>query len=178
MKIFTALVVVGIVAQAVHAAELSDLTVEPEDRCAPYSASKYTYSKYLDRDYVENFGYVVDSKGRLDRGFPSPYYHGITFRFLQDMDIEHVVPRSEAHDSGLCDFPGRWREFAGDMANITVAAEHPNRTLKRDKDPADWMPEIRRCEYAAQWINVKAKWNLTIDQREHDALVAVIADCE
>ena len=178
--LFTGLVIVGIVAEA-SAAELADLKVEPENRCAPYSAKAYKYSALRDRDYVEQFGYVVRRhdplKGMLDRGFPSPYYHGISFRFLQDMDIEHIVARSEAHDSGLCAYPERWSEFANDMDNLTVAAEHPNRTLKRDKDPADWMPEIRRCEYAQQWIDVKAKYGLSVDEAERAALDEVLSGC-
>ena len=180
--LFTVLVFVGIVAQAAFAAELADLKVAPENRCAVYSAKAYKYSALRDRDYVEQFGYVVRRhdplKGMLDRGFPSPYYHGISFRFLQDMDIEHVVARSEAHDSGLCAYPERWSEFGNDMDNLTVAAEHPNRTLKKAKDPAEWMPEIRRCQYARQWIDVKAKYGLTIDTAERDALAAVLQDCD
>ena len=164
-------------ASCLNAAELADLTVGPENRCAPYSASKYSYNSKLDKKFVEGFGYVVDRTGKLDRGFPSPYYHGISFRFLQDMDIEHLVSRSEAHDSGLCEYPDRWKEFAGDMDNITVSAEHPNRTLKRDRGPSEWLPEIRRCEYVRQWIDVKAKYNLTVDEKERDALATVIADC-
>ena len=159
-------------------ASFTELKVEPENRCAPYSAKQYTYNSKLDKKFVEGFGYVVDKDGKLDRGFPSPYYHGVSFRFLQDMDIEHVVARSEAHDSGLCAYPDMWREFAGDMDNITVAAEHPNRTLKRDKDPADWLPEIRVCEYVQQWIDVKVKYNLTVDQEEYYALTSVIANCD
>ena len=158
-------------------ASLSDLKVEPEHRCAPYSAKNYSYNSKLDKKFVEGFGYVVDKDGKLDRGFPSSYYHGISFRFLQDMDIEHVVARSEGHDSGLCAYPDRWKEFAGDMENITVAAEHPNRTLKKDRDPSSWLPEIRQCEYARQWIDVKAKYGLTIDQAEHDALANVLEGC-
>ncbi len=29
-------------------------------------------------------------------------YTGETYRFAEDVDIEHIVARSEAHDSGLC----------------------------------------------------------------------------
>ena len=174
--VFTGLVIVGIVAEA-NAAELADLKVEPENRCAPYSARQYTYNSKLDKQFVEGFGYVVNKDGKLDRGFPSPYYHGISFRFLQDMDIEHVVARSEGHDSGLCAYPDMWKQFAGDLENITVAAEHPNRTLKRDKDPAEWLPEIRQCEYVQQWIDVKFKYNLTVDPAERAALDEVLSGC-
>ena len=159
------------------AASLDELTVAPEERCAPYSAKQYRYSSTLDRKHVEALGYSVDSKGKISNAFPSPYTPGISFRFAQDMDIEHIVARSEAHDSGLCSRPGLWSAFASDPLNLTVAGEHVNRTLKRDKDAADWMPDINQCWYAQTIVDVKAKYGLTVDEAERDALAAVLDGC-
>ena len=146
------------------------LKVAPENRCSPYEAKKYVYSSVLDKRYVEARGRVVDSKGKLDKGIKSPYVKGIKIRYLQDMDIEHIVPRSEAHDSGLCARPDEWRTFAGDMDNITIASEHVNRTLKSDHEPQEWLPEKNVQWYLQTWYNVKVKYGLTIDTVERDAL--------
>ena len=181
---FSVLVFVGLIAQA-NAGErypytvpdMGKLTVAPENRCSDYDAKKYRYSATLDRKWLEARGYSIDPAGLIDRTVPSPYTPGIRFRFVQDMDIEHLVARSEAHDSGLCSRPDEWSPFASDMDNITIAGEHVNRTLKRDKDPADWLPMRNACWYASQWVVVKLKYNLTVDQREHDALSTVLADC-
>ena len=169
---------VAVNAEIAWGADLSDLRVEPEHRCAPYSARAHSYPSDLDRRHVEALGYDVDSKGKISNSVPSPYTPGIAFRYLQDMDIEHIVARSEAHDSGLCADKTRWREFAGDPLNITIAAEHVNRTLKRDRDPADWLPDINRCWFAQRVVDVKAKYQLSVDQREHDALAAVLEGCD
>ena len=71
-------------------------------------------------------------------GVYSPYTCE-TFGELTETDIEHIVARSEAHDSGLCSAsPERKREFARDILNLTLSAPHLNRSLKGAKDAADW----------------------------------------
>ena len=71
-------------------------------------------------------------------GVYSPYTCE-TFGELTETDIEHIVARSEAHDSGLCSaLPERKREFARDIRNLTLSAPHLNRNLKGAKDAADW----------------------------------------
>ena len=149
------------------------LVFEPEHRCSPYDARRYSYPSDMDRKHVEADGYQVDADGKLDRAYPSPYVHGIRFRYLQDIDIEHVLPRSDAHDSGLCAHPERWREFASDPDNVTVASEHVNRTLKSDREPHEWLPEKRVRWYVRTWVRVKRKHGLSIDAAERDALEAV-----
>ena len=158
-------------------AGLDALVVQPEQRCAPYDAKAYRYSPHLDRQHVQRDGYVVRSDGRINWAYPSPYTPGISFRYLQDMDIEHIVARSEAHDSGLCSRPDEWSAFASDPLNITVAGEHVNRTLKRDKDANDWLPDIGRCWFAQTVIAVKAKYGLSVDSAEREALAEVLHQC-
>ena len=167
---------VSFIMGSASAEEYCGLEVAPEDRCSDYEAKKYVYSSVLDKRYVEALGYTVDSKGKLDRGIKSPYVKGIKIRYLQDMDIEHIVPRSEAHDSGLCSRPDEWRTFASDMDNITIASEHVNRTLKSDHEPQEWMPDKRQKWYLTTWLDVKKKYGLTIDTVERDAIKAHLAD--
>lgn len=155
------------------------LRVEPENRCSPYDARRYRYPADLDRKHVEKRGYRVDADGKLDIPFPSPYVGGIQFRYLQDMDIEHVVPRSEAHDSGMCDrYPTEWSAFASAAVNIVVASEHVNRTLKRDKEPHEWLPDINAARYAWTWVYVKRRYDLSVDPVERDFLERAMGDCE
>ena len=74
-------------------------------------------------------------------GVYSPYTCE-TFGELTETDIEHIVARSEAHDSGLCSaLPERKREFARAIRNLTLSAPHLNRNLKGAKDAADWRPD-------------------------------------
>ena len=100
------------------------------------------------------------------------------FKEFSETDIEHIVARSEAHDSGLCAAsPECKRQFAGDVRNLTLSAPHLNRNLKVAKDAADWRPNENRCWFAWRVIDVRRTYNLTIDRREADALDAILAAC-
>ena len=176
MRKIIAVAILALAATGAFAETWCEIEVKPEHRCAPYDAKQYRYSASADRKIVEALGYSVDRAGMIDRPFPSPYVAGIAFRYLQDMDIEHIVARSEAHDSGLCASPDRWSEFASDPLNLTVASEHVNRTLKRDRDAAEWLPPLDPEWYVNRIVAVKQKYGLSIDAAERDALDLVQPD--
>ena len=64
--------------------------VAPEERCAPYDASEYLYPQSVEPRIAASLG-----------GVYSPYTCE-TFSAIHETAIEHIVARSEAHDSGLC----------------------------------------------------------------------------
>ena len=103
--------------------EWRGLVVAPEERCAPYNADEYSYPQSVEPQIADRLG-----------GVYSPYTCE-TFGELTETDIEHIVARSEAHDSGLCSAsPERKREFSRDIRNLTLSAPHLNRNLKGAKD--------------------------------------------
>ena len=76
------------------------LTIAPEDRCSPYDSDDYSYPQSVEDDIVRSLG-----------GIYSPYTCESVDSDTQT-DIEHIVARSEAHDSGLCRADaGTRREF-------------------------------------------------------------------
>ena len=139
------------------------IPVAEEDRCSPYKPGK---------DY--NYSPTVEERIADRDGMRSPYDLQ-EFSNLRQSDIEHVVARSEAHDSGLCTQPiATRRAFANDLANLVLASPGLNRHQKRDKDAAEWLPERNRCWYAGVNINIRRKYGLTIDRAEADALEALL----
>ena len=79
-------------------------------------------------------------------------YTGETFDWAEDVDIEHIVARSEAHDSGLCAADSFTRlAFASEPLNLTFASPELNRDQKGGKDVAEWLPDLNRCWY----VNVR-----------------------
>lgn len=66
------------------------IVIQPEHRCSPYNSDDYGYSQGVEQVIVNNMG------GRIY----SPYT-GQYFANTGETDIEHIVARSEAHDSGL-----------------------------------------------------------------------------
>lgn len=143
------------------------LRVAPEDRCADYDPDDYPYPQSVELKIVAGMSHVY-----------SPYT-GEYFAHPGETDIEHIVARSEAHDSGLCAAsPAKKRAFASDLDNLTLASPTLNRHRKRDKDAAEWMPAMNRCWFANQVILVRQEYDLTIDPREAHALHQVLTTCQ
>ncbi len=144
------------------------LVVAPECRCSDYASDDYRYPQSVEHEIVEAMG------GRIY----GPYT-GTCFTSTQETDIEHIVARSEAHDSGLCSADADTkRNFAHDLLNLTLASPSVNRHQKSGKDASDWLPGLNQCWFAERIVQVRAKYGLTIDQREADALESVLSACE
>ena len=142
------------------------LAVTEENRCSSYSSSQYSYSQSLEDDIVDAYG-----------GVYSPYT-GEWFDSDRKTDIEHIVARSEAHDSGLCSASAdRKREFASDLLNLTLADPSTNRDIKSARDAAEWLPELNRCWFANRVVRVKQKYGLTVDVDERNALRDILSNC-
>ena len=142
------------------------LEVAAEYRCSPYDAEDYRYPQSVEDRITVQLGGVYGP------------YTGRWFTSDTETDIEHMVARSEAHDSGLCAADDITRRaFARDLLNLTLAAPGVNRYQKSDRDAADWLPQRNRCWFAARVVEVRRKYGLTIDRREADALDAVFAGC-
>ena len=166
LAVFLALGFAGQLSFSKSTEEWRGLVVAPEERCAPYDANEYSYPQSVEPLIADRLG-----------GIYSPYTCE-TFGELTKTDIEHIVARSEAHDSGLCAAsPERKRQFAGDVRNLTLSAQDLNRNVKRAQDAADWTPDENRCWFAWRVIDVRRAYGLTIDRREADALDAILAAC-
>ena len=99
------------------------------------------------------------------------------------IDIDHMVPLKEAHQSGAYKWTKKKRsDYANDLDNPghLIAVDSSANRSKSDKDPAKWMPPNTgfHCAYVMDWLGVKRKWNLTMDQAEADKVKEVLAGCE
>jgi hypothetical protein len=98
-----------------------------------------------------------------------------------DLDVDHLVPLSEAWASGAFGWsPARRASFSNDLrpyALIAVTASS-NRS-KSDGDPAEWMPEVDRfgCQYLARWVAVKYRWSLSVDGLERKFMLIKLRRC-
>ena len=143
------------------------ITIAPENRCSPYDSDEYRYSPSVEPR-------IVTAQG----GIYGPYT-GTWFESIKETDIEHIVARSEAHDSGLCAAgPATWSEFASDLLNLTLASPSVNRHQKSDNDAAEWLPELNQCWYVHRTVQVRREYGLTIDRAEAQAIDRVLAGCQ
>ena len=97
-------------------------------------------------------------------------------------DIDHMVPLSEAWDSGAWNWNADQRKhFANDLDQpfFLIAVTASSNRSKSDRDPAEWMPPNAgyHCEYVRIWIEIKRAWDLSVDQAEHDYLAQKLASC-
>ena len=142
------------------------LVVAPEHRCSPYNSKEYSYPQSVEPKIIDSIGKIYGP------------YTGACFENRRQTDIEHIVARSEAHDSGMCAADSAMRKrFASDLLNLTLASPKVNRRQKVDKDAADWLPELNKCWFAARVVAVKRKYNLTVDRREAAALEQILVNC-
>lgn len=95
--------------------------------------------------------------------------------------VVQLVSLKQAWDSGAWAWTQQRRDaFANDMTDrrslsvMTLAL----RTVRGDRDPASWLPPEpdQVCRYLAEWISIKARWDLTVDTAEAAAIHAVLTD--
>ena len=98
-------------------------------------------------------------------------YDGATWDDPSDVDIDHVVALKEAWDSGAWSWnAAQRRAFANDVTDrrtLRAVTDEVNQS-KADKDPSNWMPPLlsARCTYLADWVAIKARWQLSMDESE------------
>ncbi|MXY77987.1 MAG: DUF1524 domain-containing protein [Acidimicrobiia bacterium] len=167
---------------------LAELRVAPEQRSG-YDRELFSHWSDLDGDGCDTRREVLIRDSRVpstldpDRtcwvvsGLWYSHYDGEWVEGPSSLDIDHLVPLAEAWDSGAHGWePGRREEFANDEGALLPVTARSNRA-KGASDPAGWMPsnEDFTCPYAAAWIAVKARWNLTMDHEESDFLQRLLA---
>jgi len=109
-------------------------------------------------------------------------YTGETFTDPRKLDIDHRIPLEEAHGSGGHDWPRERRAaFANDLTDplTLVAVSAAANRAKGAKGPEEWLPPRQEhiCTYIADWIAVKARWQLSMDERERVTVGNILVDC-
>ena len=102
-------------------------------------------------------------------------FDGVSTTDPSTFDIDHFVPLKEAWDSGAHAWDSNQRQrFANDLdypGSLIAVSAGSNRS-KGAGDPAEWLPPngAYRCEYVRTWVEVKLRWNLSVDSREVSAI--------
>ena len=124
---------------------------------------------------------VTDSACAATSGSWKSPYDGATWTLASDIDIDHVVPLSEAWKSGAASWTtSRRQAFANDLSGPQLIAVTDNvNQAKGDKDPAAWKPPLTSyyCTYAKMWVRTKKNWGLTLQSSEKTALTGMLNTC-
>ena len=127
--------------------------------------------------------YESERKCRVETGRWYGAFTGIYVEAPGDLDIDHLVPLKNAHDSGGWAWSSaRKPEYANHLGNpdhLIAVTKGANRS-KGAKGPEEWRPpdEGYWCQYATDWTEVKMEWGLTMTQRETVAIIEMLDTCE
>ena len=124
----------------------------------------------------------IGSKCSISGGRWFSIYDNVETTDSSKFDIDHMVPLSEAWDSGAWNWNADQRKhFANDLDQpfFLIAVTASSNRSKSDRDPAEWMPPNAsyHCTYVRIWIEIKRAWDLSVDQAEHDYLARKLASC-
>jgi hypothetical protein len=94
------------------------------------------------------------------------------------LDVDHMVPLAEAWDSGAYAWDDKKRElYANDQtdARHLIAVTGSSNRSKSDRDPAEWIPtnEKYKCQYIMNWVSIKVRWSLSVDEKELLAIKSI-----
>ena len=108
-------------------------------------------------------------------------FSGQKFTDPKKLDVDHVVPLREAHQSGAWKWTSekkrQYSNYLRSKNHLIAVHLSANRSMGY-KDPAEWLPPNREFveNYARIWIAIKNEWGLTVDRTEMDALKRILGD--
>lgn len=121
---------------------------------------------------------VPASRGRcrVVEGLWRDPYTGREFTDAADVDVDHVVPLAEAYESGGHAWnEDRRRAYANELGHqdhLIIVYDRENQSVKGKGDPAEYLPQNQGfvCDYLEAWVRVKARWDLSADPLEVEAI--------
>jgi 5-methylcytosine-specific restriction endonuclease McrA len=171
------------------ATQLASLTVKTEGSSDGYSRDKFphwiiqsgtcdTREQVLKRD---GSGVTVESSCQPTAGRWYSVYDSTWVNDSSDVDIDHIVPLSEAWKSGASAWTqAKRQEFANNLTiSQLIAVTASSNRSKGDKDPSEWKPPNTsvHCIYAREWIWVKYTYKLSLQSAEKTALTQMLGTC-
>lgn len=170
--------------------QLASLTVAPENDASDYNRKemfgdfdKGTVAAVEQRDITYNASFNDDGRAEDGSAFVDPYTGKVVTIVKgssHDADVDHLVPLKEVYRSeknGMRLTVYQRHQIANDLDNLQLVGSKENRS-KSDKDPATYIPsyEPSQCQYVMSYVKVKYKYkeNLTVDQKERDALMRTL----
>ncbi len=124
-----------------------------------------------------------NNKCTVDTGYWEDAFSGKILTEASDLDVDHMVPLKNAHDSGGWSWNStKKKEYANDLLdpNHLIAVSAGVNRSKGAKTPDQWKPPLQSywCAYATNWISIKNKWNLGVTHSEWSALEIMLAYCD
>jgi len=191
---------VGLVAAATPASAatalptdlLRQLVVEPESNSPAYDRDRFEEGIDANGDGCNTRREVLKQESTVPvrqgsscslTGSWVSYYDGATTTSIADLEVDHAVALAQAWRSGARSWnDDQRRAYANDLdfAPTLVAVSSASNQAKSDEDFARWRPSAGQqavCRFAVEQVQVKYRWNLSVDAAERDALAAFLPSC-
>ena len=110
-------------------------------------------------------------------------YSGTTVTVPSELDIDHMVPLADAHQSGAWQWSSEqkrlYANYLTDPNHLVAVTALANRS-KGARAPDEWKPTDRAywCQYSVNWITIKNRWDLTATTEEFAALEGMLGTCD
>ncbi|CAN5528507.1 hypothetical protein BH10BDE1_BH10BDE1_15290 [soil metagenome] len=136
-----------------------------------------TRAEALLRDAVpgSKIGFSAGNPCQVAKGEWHDPYAGADYKLAGAVQIDHVVPLKNAYRSGAHAWSRERRchyaNFLVDPKHLLAVSGHEN-MAKGDSGPEGYLPPDPTyvCEYVANWMRIKAVWNLTFSVDEENAV--------
>lgn len=97
------------------------------------------------------------------------------------LDIDHMVPLKEAHESGGWKWSKEMKMlYANDLTDPVhlVAVYRGANRSKKDKSPDEWLPKNKyaRCLYIIDWVRIKSTYELRMTETENKFIANYLAE--
>ena len=175
-------------------------TLQQLEVAAPGSMSGYSRDKFRHWSKASDFGWnppqascdareaalirdgedvEVGSGCKVTSGTWYDPYTDRTYSDPQDLDIDHVVPLANAWRSGAPSWTEEQRERYANAPDVLLSVEDNANQEKGDKGPEAWKPpnEAEWCDYAERWVDIKAKYDLSVNEQEKETLNQMLDTC-
>ena len=142
-----------------------------------------TRHEVLIEESLAKVAFKTDRKCQVATGEWFDPYTGETVTDATRLDIDHMIPLKNAHDSGGWAWDkSRKAAFANEMsyADHLIAVTASANRKKGARGPEEWKPTNRGywCDYAIDWVQIKIDWDLSATKAERGALQEMLETCD
>ena len=142
-----------------------------------------TRHEVLIEESLAKVAFKTDRKCQVATGEWFAPYTGETVTDATRLDIDHMIPLKNAHNSGGWAWDkSRKAAFANDMsyADHLIAVTASANRKKGARGPEEWKPTNRGywCDYAIDWVQIKTDWDFSATKAEWGALQEILETCD
>jgi len=142
-----------------------------------------TRAEVLIRDATPTSAVKFDTANpcKIIRGEWADPYSGTDFKLASAVQVDHVVPLKNAYRSGAHAWTKERRCHFGNFLrdeNHLLSVSGRENMSKGDSGPEDYLPPNSSyvCTYLANWMRIKAVWNLEFSRDESIAIERSLRD--